>query len=185
MLVEFARLIKEHTGLTWDPVERPVLRTINIATQKLISAYSKSPHFNPREPNAHIPDTSVAMRDEIGLVRAITVKERSSAKRKDLFKTIQSRHQSDPAEIAKQMVLDMKVRWSSTYAMLDRAYSLKDDVDAFVFQMAMDKSGEKRQKLSKLELQKEEWDRVDLFLDLLAPSLKQSLYDCLFNLQKF
>ncbi|KAJ7659106.1 ribonuclease H-like domain-containing protein [Mycena polygramma] len=108
------------------------------------------------------------MRDEIGLVRAIAVKERSSAKRKDLFKTIQLRRQSDPAEVAKQMVLDMKVRWSSTYAMLDRAYTLRDDVDAFVFQMAMDKSGEKRQKLSKLELQKAEWDRVNLFLDLLA-----------------
>ncbi|KAJ7911390.1 hypothetical protein B0H13DRAFT_1875806 [Mycena leptocephala] len=41
-----------------------------------------------------------------------------SSKSKSLFKTIrQMRHQADPAEIAKQMVLDMKVRWSSTYAM--------------------------------------------------------------------
>jgi hypothetical protein len=39
---------------------------------------------------------------------------------------IQLRHQADPAMIAKQMVLDMKVRWSSTYAMLDRGYTLRE-----------------------------------------------------------
>lgn len=93
MLVEFARLIKLKTGLIWNPVERrigyvcaPLVSTltkhfrrclahiINIATQKLISAYSKAPHFNAHEPTAHIPDTSESMRDEIGLVRAISVK---------------------------------------------------------------------------------------------------------------
>ncbi|KAJ7847687.1 hypothetical protein B0H13DRAFT_583944 [Mycena leptocephala] len=108
------------------------------------------------------------MRDEIGLVRAIAVKERSSAKRKDLFKMIQLRHQADPAVIAKQMVLDMKVRWSSTYAMLDRGYTLREDVDKFVFEIAMEESGEKRKKLAALQLTEAEWSRVDLFLNLLA-----------------
>jgi hypothetical protein len=32
----------------------------------------------------------------------------------------------DLDEAAKQMILDMKVRWSSTYAMLDRGYELKE-----------------------------------------------------------
>jgi hypothetical protein len=111
----------------------------------LISAYSKSPHFNPHDPNAHVPTTETlpgSTRDEIGLVRAIAVKvhkldallfnlillsiqERSSSKRKELFKTIQTRSQADPAVIAKQMVLDMKVRWSSTFAMLKRGYQLR------------------------------------------------------------
>ncbi|KAJ7884063.1 hypothetical protein B0H13DRAFT_1890132 [Mycena leptocephala] len=135
MLAEFAHFIKAATGLIWNPIERRIgclAHVINIATQKLISAYSKSPHFIAREPTAHIPDTSEPMRDEIGLVRSIAVKERSSARRKNLFKTIQLRHQTDPAEIAKQMVLDMKVRWSSTYAMLDRAYTLREVLKFFL-----------------------------------------------------
>jgi hypothetical protein len=94
MLVEFGRLVKATTGTAWDPVERRIksvdssikrspsfnvsssclAHVINIATQKLISAYSKSPHFNAHDPTAHIPDTSVGLRDEIGLVRAIAVK---------------------------------------------------------------------------------------------------------------
>ncbi|KAJ7509390.1 hypothetical protein B0H11DRAFT_2427795 [Mycena galericulata] len=130
------RLIKLATKQIWDPIERRI---------------GKSPHFNAHEPTAHIPDMSQPVRDEIGLVRAIAVKvgawERSSSKRKDLFKTIQRRHQTDATDIAKQMVLDMKVRWSSTYAMLDRAYALKENVDKFVFEITMDETGDKRKKL--------------------------------------
>jgi hypothetical protein len=104
---------------------------INLATQMLISTYSKSPHFDPKNPEAHVPTS----RDEVGLVRAIAVKariklvliaaqtltvvqERSSSKRKEMWKTVQSK-----AGVARpvQLVLDMKVRWSSTYVMLDRA----------------------------------------------------------------
>jgi hypothetical protein len=43
---------------------------INLATQMLISSYSKAPHFDPNQPDAHIPTS----RDEVGLVRAIVVK---------------------------------------------------------------------------------------------------------------
>jgi hypothetical protein len=43
---------------------------INLATQTLISTYSKAPHFDPKNPEAHIP----ANHDEVGLVRAISVK---------------------------------------------------------------------------------------------------------------
>jgi hypothetical protein len=43
---------------------------INLATQLLISTYSKSPHFDPKMPDAHVPTS----RDEVGLVRAIVVK---------------------------------------------------------------------------------------------------------------
>ncbi|KAJ6521455.1 hypothetical protein DFH09DRAFT_939041 [Mycena vulgaris] len=84
------------------------------------------------------------------------------------------------------MVIDMKVRWSSTYAMLDRAYALKEisnfpslflrviihdarqDVDKFVFEIVMDEIGEKRTKIAALQLTETEWKRVDLFLKLLA-----------------
>jgi hypothetical protein len=48
---------------------------INLASQRLISTYSQSPHYAPYDPKAHEPDTSKATnRDEIGLVRAISVK---------------------------------------------------------------------------------------------------------------
>ncbi len=43
---------------------------INLATQVLISTHSKSPHFDPKMPDAHMP----TYRDEVGLVRAIVVK---------------------------------------------------------------------------------------------------------------
>jgi hypothetical protein len=45
---------------------------INLATQALISTYSKLPHFDPKNPDAHIPIT----RDEVGLIRTIAVKVR-------------------------------------------------------------------------------------------------------------
>jgi hypothetical protein len=92
---------------------------INLATQALIGTYSKSPHFDPKNPDAHIPTD----RDEVGLIRAIVVKERSSSKRKEMWRTIQLK-----ANISRpvQLLLDMKVRWSSTYVMLDRAERKKE-----------------------------------------------------------
>jgi hypothetical protein len=45
---------------------------INLDTQALIGTYSKSPHFDPRSPDAHIPTSH----DEVGLIRAIVVKVR-------------------------------------------------------------------------------------------------------------
>jgi hypothetical protein len=92
---------------------------INLATQALIRTYSKSPHFDPKCPKDHVP----ADRDEVGLVRSIVVKERSLAKRKEMWRTIQIK-----ADVKRpmQLVLDMKVRWSSTYVMLHRAESLKE-----------------------------------------------------------
>ena len=46
--------------------------------------------------------------------------ERSSAKRKELYRTVQIKAGvSQPT----QLLIDMKVRWSSTYVMLNRAES--------------------------------------------------------------
>jgi hypothetical protein len=108
----------------------------------LISTYSKAPHYAPHDPHTHEPDTTAqGDRDEIGLVRSISVKvclvlhcvfiyllngqtkERSSAKRKDLYKQVQVKAGvSTPT----QLLLDMKVRWSSTYVMVNRAESSKE-----------------------------------------------------------
>jgi hypothetical protein len=47
------------------------------------------------------------------------VQEHSSAKQKEMWKTIQMKANSDVRPV--QLILDMKVRWSSTYMMLDCA----------------------------------------------------------------
>ena len=52
-----------------------------------------------------------------------TTQECSSLKRKEMWKTIQIKENS-PKVV--QLILDMKVRWSSTYLMLDRAEKKKD-----------------------------------------------------------
>lgn len=46
---------------------------INLAVQAMLSAYSKTPHYEPDDPEAHI-NGAVQSRDEVGLIRAITVK---------------------------------------------------------------------------------------------------------------
>ncbi|KAI0693257.1 hypothetical protein BC835DRAFT_1415993 [Cytidiella melzeri] len=65
--------------------------------------------------------------DVVGIIRAITIKERLSAKRKELFRTIQ--FQAGVARLL-QLLLNMKVRWSSTYVMLARAHTMKKYADS-------------------------------------------------------
>lgn len=59
--------------------------------------------------------------------------ERSSAKRKELFRSIQSEKLTEKDCVdnktgrgIKQLILDMPVRWSSTYGMLHRAVILRE-----------------------------------------------------------
>ena len=109
------------------------MHIINLATQAVISTHSKSKFYNGNPDNDHLPeDVSGTEHDEIGIVRAICVKvrpspllhacisnmkileARSSAQRKEAFKSIQYRHKEQPL----QLLLNMKVRWSSTFVML-------------------------------------------------------------------
>jgi hypothetical protein len=184
----------------------------------LIKGHSKAKYYNPTKPDEHIPDVNAILRDEVGLIRAIAVKasplcceghqssctpnltlnqERSSAKRKELFRSIQSEKlmEKDHGDrldgkngCVKQLILDMPVRWSSTYGMLHHAVMLQtvkchyskinkhstdrrlafQSVDTFVSHMARDEPDRtKRAKLDDLQLSREEWDRVKLFLSLL------------------
>jgi hypothetical protein len=106
-----------------------------LATQALIKNRSKAKYYSPHEENQE--DTHGGNgdeRDELGLVRAICVKvcmiiklklvvllkeyqARSSSQRKELFKEMQEEKKLP----ACQLLLDMKVRWGSTYVMLNRA----------------------------------------------------------------
>ena len=55
---------------------RCLAHVINLATQAVIAMQSKSPHYDPHQPDTHLPDMEAVMRDEIGLIHAITVKVR-------------------------------------------------------------------------------------------------------------
>jgi hypothetical protein len=172
---------------------------INLATQALILTYSRAPHFDPKDPEAHIPTSC----DKVGLVRAIVVKvrfnhlivartltviqEQSSSKRKEMWKTVQSKA-GIPRPV--QLLLDMKVRWSSTYLMLDRAernkavstYSMNfstisihffvQSVDIFVDELCWEETDlSKHDKIRALKLDNDEWQRVNMFLGLLSVCL--------------
>jgi hypothetical protein len=63
--------------------------------------------------------------------------ERSSAKRKELFRAVQVEKAGEKTkagmskpdetiEQVKQLILDMPIRWSSTYGMLHRAVTLRE-----------------------------------------------------------
>lgn len=116
---------------------RCLAHIINLATQALIATRSKAKYYDPHASD-DLEDDVVdegPERDEAGLVRKICVKvlvtisllhsllhdfiqARSSSQRKDVFKRIQEDKNIVPAV---QLLLDMKVRWGSTYVMLDRA----------------------------------------------------------------
>ncbi|KAF8805603.1 hypothetical protein BYT27DRAFT_7104261, partial [Phlegmacium glaucopus] len=83
---------------------RCLAHVINLATQALISTYSKTKHFDPKEPNDHEPDIDAFQRDEVGLIHSITVKARSSAKRKERLLKIQKRSGRNVL----MLLLDMK-----------------------------------------------------------------------------
>ncbi|KAK7679243.1 hypothetical protein QCA50_017821 [Cerrena zonata] len=101
--------------------------------------------------------------------------ERSSAQRKELFREIQQRSN---VVVVKQLILDMKIRRSSTYAMLHRSEPSKKAsallrctrfVDTFVCKMALCASNaEERRKIDNLKLTFDEWERVGSFLQLLS-----------------
>ena len=92
---------------------------INLATQTLITTQSKSKYYSPADEDAHLPDLASQDCDEVGLVQAITAKAWSSSQHKVLFNTIQEQNRVK----ALQLLLDMKVRWGSTFVMLSRAES--------------------------------------------------------------
>jgi hypothetical protein len=56
-------------------VNRCLAHIINLATQAVISTYSKSKHYDPADPEADLTGPRMEHgRDEVGLVRAICVK---------------------------------------------------------------------------------------------------------------
>ncbi|KAF8470959.1 hypothetical protein DFH94DRAFT_811464 [Russula ochroleuca] len=83
-----------------------------------------------------------------------------------MWKTIQRKSDSGRPV---QLILDMKVQWSSTYLMLDRAERKKACIDAFVDKLRWEEQDSaKHDKIRELKLTSEEWAHVNKFLGLLS-----------------
>jgi hypothetical protein len=107
-----------------------------------------------------------------------------------MWKTVQSK-----GGIAKpvQLIIDMKVRWSSTYLMLHRAEANKmvstvtspslsfilillQFVDTFIDELRWEETEPaKCDKIRELKLNNEEWKNVDMFVGLLAVCISHTL----------
>lgn len=118
-----------------DSYTRCVAHVVNLATQDLIANHSPSAHYDPHNPLAHIPDTSPASLnglrcDEIGIIRTISVKIRSSNTRRAAWLQLQAPPNPLPtnykARLPRMLKGDMKVWWGSTYQMVKRAYELRE-----------------------------------------------------------
>ncbi|RXW15922.1 hypothetical protein EST38_g9925 [Candolleomyces aberdarensis] len=153
--------------------ERCLAHIINLATQAVIAAYSSTAHINVDSSTADVDKTqsdlaNIAIcfiRDEVGLVRLLAVKARSSAKQTELLKQLQSK---EGVWVPLTLILDMKVRWSFTFAMLQRAYDLLEFFNDFVYKISQEEpTAEKQRELLELRVSEDEWNRVKEFLKVL------------------
>ncbi|KAG2151178.1 uncharacterized protein EDB93DRAFT_1327741 [Suillus bovinus] len=112
-MAHFGMHIEEFTKEKFDHKKRRLCclaHIVNLTTQALLTAHSKSEHFDPTKPDTVLFASHGIQRDEVGLVHAICVKERSSAQCKELFKIIQLRNEDShvPSKEHKQLLMDMK-----------------------------------------------------------------------------
>ncbi|KAG6914574.1 hypothetical protein DXG01_016566 [Tephrocybe rancida] len=157
MIVHFSRHIEKLTKKPFDHHQccvRYLAHIVNLATQALISTHSKSKVYNPMKPNKELfadegdegLPKMVEQHDEIGLICLISVKEQSSAKRKEVFHKLQREAGMHPCQLLGDIPF----------------------VEPFLHLIAGDEKDQKRQqKLSDLIPTKKEWICVLLFLKLL------------------
>ena len=58
----------------WLGITSCIAHIVNLATQALITAHTKSKHYDPAKPDDDLVVDRGIDRDEVGLVRSITVK---------------------------------------------------------------------------------------------------------------
>ncbi|KAF5340659.1 hypothetical protein D9611_007287 [Ephemerocybe angulata] len=174
MLQQFAihlnrRRARDHPNLKpWDYEAshiRCLAHIINLATQAVLTTYSKTEHYDPANTGAldaalETEGALGAKRDEVGLVRSATVKDLQVRK---------------GVKTPRTLLLDMKVRWASSYIMLRRCLDLREYTDEFIYEIAREEpSFEKRAKIDGLRLTDEEWKRVEEFTSLLKQHADES-----------
>ncbi|KAF8484310.1 hypothetical protein JB92DRAFT_3131662 [Gautieria morchelliformis] len=165
-LFGFTKLNNAHNGKWLGGALFRIIDRLIIIHKALIETHLKAPHYNPAHPDEHMPDTDDVVRDEVGLIQAIA--ERSSAKRKDLFMKIQA---CKEGVTPLQLILNMPVRWSSTYMMCDRGEKRRQMAvcQSFVMEMSWEESDlTKYAKIHALKLSESEWDCLKACIDLLG-----------------
>ncbi|KAJ2919527.1 hypothetical protein MD484_g940, partial [Candolleomyces efflorescens] len=125
---------------------------INLATQVLITTYSKTSHINTESTAADV-DSALDNLSNVSLhVDA-------------LIKDLQAKND---VKIPLALILDMKVQWSSTFAMLKQAYNLCEYINDFVFKIAQEElSADKARVLRELCVTEEEWTQINKVLKIL------------------
>ncbi|KAJ7898470.1 hypothetical protein B0H13DRAFT_2664516 [Mycena leptocephala] len=114
----------------------------------------------------HVPDLTESHRDVLDIVRAIAAKERSSAKRKGSFCSLQKKAGS---KMVLQLILDNSVVFDVCHASPRLHAKLFVFVDAFVLKITREeKEPVKSEKLQSLLLSESEWARVKTFVGLLG-----------------
>lgn len=149
---------------------RCLAHIINIATQALIAAYSSTPHLTINTSLNNLDATfatfaNVAKCNGIGIICLIAVKARLSPRRGAMLRDL---HTAKEIRVALNLILNMRVRWSSTLAMLEQAYALREFINHFIFKMSSKESNaKKRRKLEDLQMTLEEWKRVANIIHIL------------------
>ncbi|KAG6813328.1 hypothetical protein H0H92_012141 [Tricholoma furcatifolium] len=167
-ILGFVLMNTAHDGVRLGRTLYKVTKWLGITGKAVISVYSPSKHYDPANPQAHEPDLVNNDRDVVGVVWSIVVKVRSSAQRKETFKSLQRNDAKFEGKEALTLLIDMKVRWSSTFVMLQRSYLLKKYIDAFLWKISQkERNCEKQAKLLSLRLSSEEWNHVKMFIRLL------------------
>ncbi|KZV78765.1 hypothetical protein EXIGLDRAFT_598521, partial [Exidia glandulosa HHB12029] len=102
-------------------------------------------------------------RDEISLIRNISVKQRNGAMRKLRFHKLAEEKGLKP----RNLLRDMPVRWSSTSFMLNRAWEMRTIVNKFIFELKDDEPKAKQKAaLGEMLIQDDEWERVEIVREL-------------------
>ncbi|KAF7311751.1 putative AC transposase [Mycena indigotica] len=173
-----ASTVRKSSFAQWDADERHLpcmAHIINLATQAFISTYSKSPHFDPKNPENHLPNMVADICDKVGLIRAIAVKERSSSKRKELFLRIQAEavnRRTRAIEFQKTLRTGDMIQTESSIPpdpgmpqqlILDMKF-IPEFIELLTVQAS---TADERTKLRSLNLTESEWKRAIKFASLL------------------
>ncbi|KAF8422828.1 hypothetical protein L210DRAFT_989776 [Boletus edulis BED1] len=136
-LLGFMQMNSAHNGTRLRQVLYKIATQLGIVHK--IGHVTKSKTYNPQEPNADLIAHCNTERNEIGVyalfIDYVVKQEHSSAKWKELFQQVQLQDKPNHPSCKQplQLLLDMPIRWSSTYVMLECSDTLKEDVDTFIW----------------------------------------------------